>query len=245
MASKLNKFLAIIAGVMGIAAIIPIDFLAWWRVDVDLGGGSKYSNFIDAIGQYHGRTGADENVTTALLENMYQVVAIVVLVGAVILLVGGIKWKKAVIVIGAVFSFLGPIVFIFAHNESNFLTQPQFLVDQNLFFGTNSIPIWDLSGSSTWYLSVGFFLPFGAGALGFLSLRRFKRGASTPSDMQDDGPSDVHYEDPSDIQDDVPIDIVDDLPIDIHIDGPSDIQDDGQSNIHLDGSSDLHDDGVK
>ncbi|MEX2680918.1 MAG: hypothetical protein Q6373_004915, partial [Candidatus Sigynarchaeota archaeon] len=60
MASNLNKFLAGIAGVIGFVAIIPMDALAWWRVDVDPFVGSNYSNFIDAFAQSHGRTGLDD-----------------------------------------------------------------------------------------------------------------------------------------------------------------------------------------
>nr|MDO8084313.1 hypothetical protein [Candidatus Sigynarchaeum springense] len=43
-----------------------------------------------------------------------------------------------------------------------------------MFFGTNSIFIWDLYGTSNWYLSIGFFLPLVGGILGLLSLKSNK-----------------------------------------------------------------------
>ncbi|MBN2151076.1 MAG: hypothetical protein JW839_06515 [Candidatus Lokiarchaeota archaeon] len=174
MASNLNKFLAVIAGVIGVIAIIPIDALAWWKVDVDPALGSVYSNFIDAFAQYHGRTGLDDTVTIVQLDSMFLISGISVIIGAVLLFAGGIKEMKAIAAIGAILTLAGPVVFLMAHSSNAFLAQSQYLDDQNLFFGTNSILIWDLTGSSNWYLGVGFYLPFIGGVLGLLSLKSNK-----------------------------------------------------------------------
>ena len=66
------------------------------------------------------------------------------------------------------------LVFWAAQSQTSFLTQSQYLYHQNLFFGTNSIFIWDLYGTSNWYLSIGFFLPLVGGILGLLSLKSNK-----------------------------------------------------------------------
>ncbi|MEX2680617.1 MAG: hypothetical protein Q6373_003405, partial [Candidatus Sigynarchaeota archaeon] len=129
---------------------------------------------IDAFAQYHGRTGLDDTFKIVQLESMYLIAGIMVIIGAVLLVVGGIKTTKAIAAIGAILVLLGPIVFLVAQNQTAFLTQSQYLDDQNLFFGTNSILIWDLGGTSNWYLGVGFFLPLIGGILGLLSLKSNK-----------------------------------------------------------------------
>ncbi len=170
----MNKVLAVIAAIIGILAIIPVDVFAWWKVDVDPFIGTAYSNFIDAWAQYHGRTGGDDTVQVIQLENMYLIAGIVVTIGAVLLLAGGIKEIKSVAAIGAILLLLGPIVFAIAHNDTAFLSDSQYLHDRNLFFGTDSILIWDLTGSSNWYLGFGFYLPLIGGVIGLLSLKSNK-----------------------------------------------------------------------
>ncbi|MBN2151075.1 MAG: hypothetical protein JW839_06510 [Candidatus Lokiarchaeota archaeon] len=185
MASKLNKFLAVLAALIAIVPIIPIDAVAWWRVDVDLTSGLDYSNFITASGMYHGRTGLDEIVRTIQLEYTYFIAAFIVLIGAILLLAGGIKAVKPVVAIGAISILIGPIAFLIAHSQTAFLAP--YLEGRNLFFGTDSILSWNLSGgSSTWYLGIGFYIPFGSGGLGILSWRRKEPKASPWEDLPDE-----------------------------------------------------------
>ncbi len=168
--ANLNKFLAIIAAVIGIVAIIPIDAVAWWKVDVYPNGGANYSNFINAGGMYHGRTELGGVIRIVQLEYTYFIAGFFVLLGAILLLAGGVKAIKGLIVIGAVLALSAPIVFLIAHGQTtSFLKESEYLGNYSMFFGTSSIPKWDDGGTSNWYLGVGFYLSFATGGLGLLS----------------------------------------------------------------------------
>nr|MDO8111699.1 hypothetical protein [Candidatus Sigynarchaeota archaeon] len=172
MASNMNKFLAILAGILAIIAVIPIDFLSWWKADVDPSIGANFSNYITAFAQFYKWNGSSYDIIP--LDNMYLITGILVIVGAVLLFAGGAKAIKALAFLGALITIAGPIVFLIAHNGNDVLSAWYNLYTRNLFFGTDTIALWDLGGSTTWYLNVGFFLPLGAGLLGFLSLKSNK-----------------------------------------------------------------------
>jgi len=172
---KLNRFLGILAAVIGIVAIIPIDAVAWWKVDVYPKSGSSYSNFVDVGGMYNGLTELGGVFKTIQLEIffMYFLAGLVVFLGVILLLAGGIKAMKVLVVIGGFLAISGPIIFLIAHGQNtSFLTEANYLGSYNIFFGTASIPKWNgVDGTSNWYLGVGFYLSFAAGGLGILNWR--------------------------------------------------------------------------
>jgi hypothetical protein len=166
MASNMNKAIAVIGAIVALLAIIPIDFLAWWRWDVTVLGNS-WPNWIDAFNQFHVKFTYIADYMVTHYDTMYLYAGIIVVVGAVFMLLGGFSDKKFFAALGAIITILGPIVFLIAHNGNSSISG--FLGD-NVFFGSTSSPglTWN------WYLSVGFFLPIGGALLGFLSLKRNK-----------------------------------------------------------------------
>ncbi|MEX2680919.1 MAG: hypothetical protein Q6373_004920 [Candidatus Sigynarchaeota archaeon] len=198
MNAKVNKFLAVTAAVVGIAAIIPMDAMAWWKVDVFPKSGPSYSAFIDVGGMYHGQTAPGSVFFTIQIENyLFFLAGAIILIGAIMLLAGGIKFNKIIVAIGGILVLSGPVIFLIAHGTtSSFLTQADYLGNYNLFFGSGPTK-WDGGdGMSNWYLGIGFYVALAAGGLGILNWRlKWQKPAqpvlvqSEPEEMiqEDDG----------------------------------------------------------
>jgi hypothetical protein len=171
MASKMNKVLAVIAGVIGIIANIPIEVLSWWKADIDPSLGTSYSHYIDAFATYYSENWLNSNVAKDRLDDLYLVAGIVVIIGAVLLFLAGFKASKAASLCGSIIMVAGPILFLVAHNGNDDLsTYASWFGSENVFFGSYSGVI----GNINWYLNVGFFLPIGGAFLGFLSMKSNK-----------------------------------------------------------------------
>jgi hypothetical protein len=166
MASNMNKALAVIAGIIALVAIIPIDLLAWWRWDVTVLGNS-WPNWFDAYNQFHIKLTYISDYSISQFDNMYLYAGIAVIAGGVLMLLGGISGAKFIAMLGALAAIAGPIIFLVAQNGN---ADIKLFIGDNVFFGSAS----GLGYSWNWYLGAGFFLPMAGAILGFVSLKSNK-----------------------------------------------------------------------
>ncbi|NMC04702.1 MAG: hypothetical protein GYA24_05790 [Candidatus Lokiarchaeota archaeon] len=171
MASNMNKVIAVLAGVVGIIAIIPVEVLSWWKADIDPILGNSFSHYIDAFAQYYTENAFNSVVAKSKLDDLYLGVGIAVIAGAAILVLAGIKASKAAALLGSILLLAGPIMFLIAHNGNDDLsTYASWFGSENVFFGSYDGSL----GKIAWYLNLGFFLPIIGALIGFLSMKSNK-----------------------------------------------------------------------
>ncbi len=164
MEKNVNTTVAIIGAIIGFVAIIPVEFLSWWKSTITFLG-STSAQYIDAFGNYVAGS------STSSLGGGYAVAGIVTIVGAILLLLAGLKLGKTVAILGSLAIIAGPIIFLIAHgSNSDLSTIISWIGSDNVFFGTTS----NILGEITWYLNVGFFLAIGGGIVGLLSTKSSK-----------------------------------------------------------------------
>ena len=164
----MKKFIAVLGLIVGIIAILPLDFLAWWTFKETI---SNYTatDFINAFGYYQYADGTLEFMGPSyFFVGGMMILAFVFIVAAV--------WKEngAMAAIGGILMIVAPLLFLWSHssnmNLENFTgslawydgTGSDFTGD--VFFGSN-----EFGYSWEWFLNVGFFLPFGAGIIALAS----------------------------------------------------------------------------
>ena len=156
-----KKFIAVLGGLIGIAAVILglfIPSFGWWEVLFDPILGNNVSSYLSAFG-YTTNT-ANENIE--FLGYMFLIGGIVFLIGSFLVIIGGIKESKALAVLSSLIMIGGLIVFCIAlgTNEDfeNILEGLNFLFGEeyNVFFGEASGIL--LLGTWTWRLGNGFFI---------------------------------------------------------------------------------------
>ncbi len=167
----MNKAIAVIAGIIGILAIIPVDFLSWWKMDVDPTTGDPYSIVINAWAQI------TTDGTVESLNNLYLGAGITAVIGVILLFFAGFKESKGAAFLGSILMIAGPILFLIAQNGNTDLADQYHWMGGQMFFGQVNdyviIPLVYLVDAS-WYLNLGFFLPLISGVIGFLSIKNNK-----------------------------------------------------------------------
>jgi hypothetical protein len=110
-----------------------------------------------------------EDGTITSLPGEFYFPGIFMIIGALLMFSAGIKKNGALAAIGGILAIIGPIIFTIILNANIDYFQNErplyhFAIDTNVFFGQNNT-VWNIQ----WYLSYGFFIPFGAGLLGLVS----------------------------------------------------------------------------
>jgi hypothetical protein len=176
--SKMHKFLAFLGAILCFVAVVPIDVLSWWKIDVTqeiFSNVYHFSNYINAFGQWYHKLLHGDDYTVTSLPNLFLFVGIIVIIGGVILILGGAKESKAIAALGAIVALIGPILFLVALNGLDSLAELYLSSDAMKFFGSGNVYyhyFLDIKyGTGSWYLNIGFFLPILGAVLGFLSTK--------------------------------------------------------------------------
>lgn len=168
--NTINKFVAFLGAIICFVAIIPIDVLSWWKSDITqtFFGTHNFSNYINAFGQFYNKTLFSDNTTMTNLGTLFVFVGVIVIIAGIVLITAGIKDNKSIAVLGAILAVLGPIMFLVALNGLDPASDLLLSSNASRYFGSGDI---NLITTGTWYLNIGFFLPFIGAFFGFLSLK--------------------------------------------------------------------------
>jgi hypothetical protein len=161
--AKTNRGKGIIAGILALVALIPVDFLAWWRWDVTTGGNS-WTNWFDAYNQFNLKLSFSLPYAVSNFDTLYLYAGFAVIGGGALLLIGGLVRNKFLTMIGALAALAGPLIFLVAHYGNSSITA---FIGQMVFFGYEA----NASYTWTWYLGAGFFLPIAGAILGLASMK--------------------------------------------------------------------------
>jgi amino acid transporter len=158
--SDSGKIIALFGGLIALVAVliglIPSD-ISWWYAHESTGNQDWYLN---AFGFF-----TDANGTEFMEDYLILVGGLIFLVGAALIMYGGIKEQKAIAIISGILMIIGLVVFCVALNANedweNIESVLDFLnSDYTVFYGEQSILFWHFK----WGLGWGFIIAaIGAG----------------------------------------------------------------------------------
>lgn len=158
-----GKLIAIIGGILGILSIVLFhvlpEFFGFWRLDAGAALTIWLGGFGFTGGEFMG-IGIDPEYAEEII---FLLIAILVVAGGALAIVGGLVENKMIAILGGVVMLAGPIIFIigaaveFGPFEDLAAMLPP---DSSLLFGS--------AAGGDWGLYVGTFLALGAGVLGLI-----------------------------------------------------------------------------
>lgn len=151
----MRKYFLVIAAVISLPILIPIDWCAFWTISKDMGFTIE-TGFISAYGFYTAPNGV-----STYLGFLYTLAGMLPVVGSALIFVDvGIN-KRAISAIGGIVLIAGPIIWTTVHlaNSSAIIDLESTLAGQNVIAG-------EISGTVTWSINWGFFFPIVAGMIG-------------------------------------------------------------------------------
>ena len=158
-----GKILAIIGAILGILSValfyILPELFCFWRID----GGPAISVYLGGFGFQSGVLGGIEYGPEYGEDIFMLIVAVLIVAGSVLALIGGLAGNKAVGILGGIILLAGPILLVVALflELGSFADIAAILPPgENLLFG--SVP------GGSWGIWIGSFLAFGGGVLGLI-----------------------------------------------------------------------------
>ena len=150
----MRKYFIIIAGIIALPILIPIDWCAFWVITSDSGLGLE-TGFINAYGYY-----VPSNGISTYLGIYYTLAGMLPVGGSILIFIDAGVDKRALSAIGGLLLIAGSITWAIVH----FYNASEIIALTGLASGSNVVAGED--GNATWSLSFGFFFPIVAGMIG-------------------------------------------------------------------------------
>lgn len=158
-----GKIIAIIGGILGILSVVLYhimpDLFNFWRID----GGPMFSITLGGFGFTSGWFMGVQIAPVYAEDIFLLIIAILIVAGGVLALVGGLVENKAVGILGGIVLLAGPILLIVA-----LLLQLGSFADLALLFPPGESLLFGSLPGVNWGIWIGSFLALGGGVLGLV-----------------------------------------------------------------------------
>ncbi|MFX1277952.1 MAG: hypothetical protein ACFFA3_00945 [Promethearchaeota archaeon] len=152
-----GRIIAIIGGIVGILSIVLYyampGFFCLWRFD----GGAALTIFAGGFGSTSGTLVGIDYGPDSAEDMLFLIVAILIIAGGVLALIGGIAENKALGIIGGILMLAGPGLLVV-----------ELFLELGFWEGFPEFALWGSQAGANWGVWIGFFMAIGGGVLGII-----------------------------------------------------------------------------